>query len=217
MPMTDGARLLIYGAGGHGRVVLDAALQQGHYRILGFLDDEPALHGRTFHGVEVLGGGELLQNEAHGADWIVVAVGSPRLRADIVARVELPGRRFGTVLHPSAVIGSGATIGAGSMILPMAVVHTDAVLAEHVIVNTGATVDHDARVARCVHIAPGAHIGGGAVLGEGALIGIGASIVPSIQIGKKATVGAGAVVVNDVPDGVTVAGVPARPIESREA
>jgi acetyltransferase EpsM len=205
-------RLVIYGAGGHGRVVLDAALAGGSFDVRGFVDDDAGRRGTRIHGVPVAGSlAELVRSRKDG--WLlVVAVGEPAARREIVERLSGEDARYGCVVHPSAVIGLGAEVGAGSVVLAGAVVHTDARVGRHVIVNTAASIDHDVRVGDFTHIAPGAHVGGDVTIGQEALIGIGASVIPGVFIGDRAIVGAGAVVIDDVPDRAVVVGVPARPI-----
>ena len=203
-------RLLIYGAGGHGRVVLDAALASGDFRLCGLLDDNPEMHKKTLHGVPVLGGRDVLGSPMAEGCCLIVGVGNPESRRRLAEALSKDGWTFVSVIHPSAVIGLGAEIGEGSTVLPAAVVHTDARLGRHVIVNTAATVDHDVWIGDYVHIAPGAHIGGGVHIGERTLVGVGASIIPGVRIGEGAVLGAGAVVIDDVPDGAVVVGVLAR-------
>jgi acetyltransferase-like isoleucine patch superfamily enzyme len=99
------------------------------------------------------------------------------------------------------------------MICAGVVVNTGSVIGSHVILNTSCTVDHHNSVGSCAHIAPGTHTGGDTVIEEGGLVGIGAIVAPRTSVGAWATVGAGAVVTKPVPPGVTVVGVPARPLQ----
>ena len=210
--MTEARGLLIYGAGGHGRVVVDAALSCG-FEVRGVVDDDRARWGTSIHDVPVIGGREVLGDYAVDEYVVVLAVGDGDARSRLSDVLEGTGRRFATVVHPSAVLGRGSSLGEGTVILPAAVVHTDAKVGRHVIINTAATVDHDCLVGDFAHISPGAHLAGGVQIRRGAHIGVGASVAPGVVVGRDAIVGAGAVVINDVPAGTIVAGVPARLIE----
>lgn len=192
----------VIGAGGHAKVVV-ATLQAAGRAIAGVLDDDEAKHGRTVLGVPVVGPVE----RAAGGEAIV-AIGHNAVRKRIAESV--PEVRWATVVHPSAVVHPSVRVGAGSVVFAGAVVQPDTHLGRHVIVNTGATIDHDGRVGDYVHVAPGTNLAGDVHLGEGAFLGIGARAVPGVHVGAWTTVGAGAVVVQDLPDGVTAVGVPAR-------
>ena len=115
-----------------------------------------------------------------------------------------------TVIHPSAIISRSARIGRGSFIGPLAVVNAGAELGEHCVINTGAIVEHDCRLGIGVHMAPRSVLGGGVTVGDWASICLGACVRDHIRIGESAIVAMGAVVVKDVPSGVTVKGVPAK-------
>ena len=212
IPDREGIDLLIYGSSGHAKVVLDAALGSGVYRIAGLLDDDPGRHGRVVLGVRVLGGFHELEREAHRRCQIVLAVGSNPARQELWRRLEPLGFTFARVVHPAAVVGQEVSLGAGIVVFAGAVINPGSTIGDHVIINTGATVDHDCQVGDFSHISPGAHLAGGVHVGTLAHVGIGASVIPGITIGEGATVAAGAAVVGNVAPGKTVGGVPAQEI-----
>ena len=200
--------LLIIGAGGHGKVVADCAIEQGDWERIAFLDDlYPGL--TEVLGCPVLGklsDAEQFVNEYPDA---VIAVGNNQRRIELLATVRGLGFGLSVICHPSAVISRTAVIGPGSVLFANSVVNTDARLGDGCIVNTGATIDHDCVLADGVHISPGAHLGGAVLVGRASWVGIGACVRELTVIGGRVLVGAGAAVVGDVPDGVTVTGVPA--------
>jgi len=202
-------RVVLLGAGSHARVVLDILRSaEAPVDVIGLVDasDAPDPSERTVAGLPVFGD---LPEEVPAA---VPAVGDGRRRQQLIDRARRAGLRIVGAVHPSAVVSGAARLGEGVVICPGAVIVTGAVLGEGVIVNTGATVDHDCSLGSCCHIAPGAHLAGCVTVGDRAWIGIGAVVRQGITIGADATVGAGAAVVADVSPGVTVVGVPARPI-----
>jgi sugar O-acyltransferase (sialic acid O-acetyltransferase NeuD family) len=178
--------------------------------LAGFLDDRAELAGTFVGGAPVLGGLPDLVRVA--ADAFVIAIGDNTRRAQVTAAVRASGRALATVRHPHASIAADASIGDGTMISAGAVVVTAAEIGRGAILNTGCTIDHHCRLGDFVHIAPGVHIGGEVEIGDRTLVGIGAIVAPRCRIGAGCTLGAGAVVIRDVPDGITVVGVPARPI-----
>ena len=210
--MTEDTSVLVYGAGGHGLVVLDAALRQSGLRVVGIVDDDPARRGERILGVEVLGDGSILSELRFRSCRIVVAIGDAAAREKAAARVAAAGLGFVAIVHPTAFLAHGVTVDEGAMVLPMAVVHTNASVGRHAIVNTGAIVEHGCRIGEFAHVAPGARLAGNVTVGPGAHIGIGASIASGIPIGDHAVVGAGAAVINDVAPDTVVGGVPARPL-----
>lgn len=203
--------LLIIGAGGHGKVVADAALESGKWDDIFFLDD--AWPEKQKSGCwDIRGKLDELSDWKTRCSNAVVAIGNNQLRLAIYTRLVAAGYDIATVIHPSAQVSRFAKLGAGSVVFANAVINVDAEIGEATIINTAATVDHDCRLGNGLHVAPGAHLGGGVVVGDFAWIGIGAAVRHYITIGKNVTIGAGAVVVSDVAEGVTAVGVPARPL-----
>ena len=206
--------IVLIGAGGHGKVVLDAVRLEGRHRVVGFLDAAPALHGTTVHDVPVLGGPNLLDRlVSQKVRGVIVAIGDNRTRANYAAEAEAAGLELVSAVHPRAIVAGSATVGRNVLIAAGAVVAVDAVIGDSTIINTAAVVDHECEIGRAVHVAPGVRLAGRVTVGEAAFIGIGAVVLQCLSIGERATVGAGAVVRTDVPAGVTVVGVPARPIK----
>jgi sugar O-acyltransferase (sialic acid O-acetyltransferase NeuD family) len=197
--------LLIFGAGGHGRVVADAALAAGQWlRVLASDRDPARCSGELLAGVALLPA--YAATAAAGA--VHVAIGDGASRAREVAA--LPAALLASVVHPRASVSRHARLGAGCFVAAQAVVGPNASLGVSVIVNHGAVVDHDVSVGDFSHVAPLAALGGGARLGRRVLVGSGASVLPGVRVGDDVVIGAGAVVAGDLPDAGTYAGVPAR-------
>lgn len=208
--------LLVFGAGGHGKVVADLA-RQLPVASLAYVDQH-----RQRLGLQAEPGGALiahLQDElfatldatGHLPEYAlgIVAIGHNRTRLAL-------SRRLGDALSPSlsdrsVIVSPSATLGPGNTVLPRVVINADATIGLGVILNTGVIIEHDCLIADGVHVSPGATLCGNVRVGECAWIGAGATVIPGVTIGADAVIGAGAVVVRDVPDGVTVTGVPARP------
>lgn len=207
------SRLLVVGAGGHGRVVADAARAGGAFDEIAFVDEKhPRLAATAL--------GPVLGTQAAAPDLVrqgwayVVALGEAALRERVLEGLSALAAPV-TIVHPSAAIGANAAIGPGAMILAQTAVNTGSRLGRSVIVNTGATVDHDCQIGDFAHICPGAHLAGNVSVGRASWVGIGAAVRQGVRIGAGVTVGAGAAVVHDLADGVTAAGVPARPLAGR--
>jgi UDP-perosamine 4-acetyltransferase len=203
--MTE--RIIVLGAGDHAKVVV-AALRRAGHEIAGVVDHEEPAGGAAIFGVPFLGDDSVLR--AHPDILLANGIGGRNLRRDVFMRLVAAGHRFATVVDPASVIVTGAVLGHGAQVFAGSVVQCDAVVGDNAIINTRAIVEHDCRVGAHAHVATGAVLAGAVSVGEGTLIGTGAAVRKYIRIGSSALVGAGAVVVKDVPDGVTVMGVPAR-------
>ena len=207
-------KLLVFGAGGHAKVVIDIIEQQGNYEIAGLLDDDVKHKGGSFFGYPVLGTrADLPALISAQLRHAIVTIGDNASRAAVAAHLDQHGWRFASAIHPRASIGRGATIGPGSVVMAGCVVNADASLGAQVIINTGATVDHDCRIEDAAHVAPGCHLCGGVSVGQGTLVGAGTTVTPGVRIGNGVIVGAGSTVVRDVADAARVSGVPARPLD----
>lgn len=204
------AALLILGAGGHGKVVADAALETGDWDEIVFLDD-------AWPEKNIIGCWPVAGNMQELCCWrdrckdAVVAIGNNQLRMRLQARLVTGGFNVVSVIHPAATVSRYATLGVGSVVFAGAVINVDATIGDGAIINTSATIDHDCILGVGVHVSPGAHLGGGTKVGDYSWIGIGASVKHLTSIGSNTIVGAGAVVLGDIPDGVTAIGMPARP------
>lgn len=191
----------IYGAGGHGKVVLDALARTGTV-CHAFIDSRPL---ETCAHLPVISPDNIPQ-DAH----LHFAIGNSQIREALAKKHQQ--QHFFSVIHPQASISGSAQISqSGTLVAAQAVVGPDASIGAHCIINHGAVVDHDCIVGNFCHIAPGAILGGGVMLGQHVLIGAGAVVLPGIQIADHVTIGAGAVVTKNINTACVVTGIPAKP------
>lgn len=200
-------RVLVIGAGGHAKVVIEA-LQAAGFAPGGLIDAEAT--PRTVLGVAVLGDDAALAGLRAEFGAAVVALGDNRARERVGAALRGLGYALPPVVHPAAFVSPSATVGEGAVVMARAVVGTLARVGALAIVNTGAIVEHDCGIGAAAHVAPGVTLAGSVTVGARALVGAGSVVRPGVSIGADAVVGAGAAVVGDVPAGACWAGVPAR-------
>ena len=198
--------LVVYGAGGHAKVVCDV-LQCAGRTVLGFIDDAPQRHGTTVLGLPVLGGGASLDPAQHE---VALGIGDNGARSKVYDACVARGIRVVTAIHPRASVARSACLGDGTVVMAFAAINPDAAVGRGVIVNTASVIEHDVVVGDFAHLSPNAAMGGAARLGARAQLGIGASVLPGVIVGDDAIVGGGAVVARDVPPSVVAYGVPAR-------
>lgn len=201
-------QLLVIGAGGHARVVIDVARAAGYDPVAAL---DPASVGSMCNGVEVIGGDDLADSMfAKGLGQAVVAIGDNALRSRIGKRLRDIGFTLPLIVHPSAILSPSAKIGDGTVIMPLAVINAAATIGTMVIVNTSAVIEHDCAIGDGAHIAPGCRLGGTVSVGLETLIGIGSVVRPDTSIGDHAVIGAGSTVIGNIEDHRVATGCPAR-------
>jgi sugar O-acyltransferase (sialic acid O-acetyltransferase NeuD family) len=218
--VRNAPELLIIGAGGFARETAQAvaainavAVNTGRpiWQLLGFLDDDPLLHGRRVDGLPVIGGADLVESLPQAR--LVVCVGKPRrydTRMRIVERLGLPDERYATIVHPSAQISADSSVGPGSVILAQTVLTASVEVGAHVAVMPHTVLTHDVSVGDFATIASGVRFGGAVSVGRGAYVGAGALIREHVKIGAWSMVGMGSVVLRDIPAAQVWVGNPAR-------
>jgi sugar O-acyltransferase (sialic acid O-acetyltransferase NeuD family) len=199
-------RLVIIGAGGHGRVIADNALKNGYTDIC-FVDDN--MTGECM-GLPILGTSADVPKLDDGETDFIIGIGSNAIRKKIAEGYAVP---WVTLIHPSAQIACNVSIGQGTVVMAGAILNVGATVGEHCIINSGAIIEHDDVLEKYVHISPGAKLGGTTRIGEECHVGIGATVINNVEICSNCTVGAGAVVIKNIMDRGTYVGVPVRKIK----
>lgn len=194
-------RLIIVGAGGHGKVIADNALKNG-YESICFVDDEAIGDVMEF---PVIGTGADVERLNDGNTDFIIGIGSNTVRKTIAERYRV---NWVSIVHPSAQIAWNVKIGKGTVVMANAVINAGATVGEHCIINTGAIVEHDNVIENYAHISPNVALGGTVRIGERSHIGIGATVKNNTDICSDCTVGAGAVVIKNIKEPGTYIGVP---------
>jgi sugar O-acyltransferase (sialic acid O-acetyltransferase NeuD family) len=202
--------MILYGASGHGKVVLDILTKCG-IEPKYFVDSNTTLE--SFYGYKVVVDDTFIKNLQSPNDTVIITIGANELRLQISKTLNT---KFGRAIHPSSQIGLECNFGEGTVIMAGTVINPSTNIGSHVIINTSASVDHDCNIADFAHISPNATLCGGVNIGEGTQVGAGAIIIPQVSVGAWSVIGAGATVVSDVPDYAVAIGTPARVVKFRE-
>ncbi len=220
--MLEQIKVVGIGAGGHAKILIELLAQAGKHDLVGFTDARRERWGTEFMGYPILGGDEMLA-ELHAKEVQAAFIGvgavdgaGTRLRAKLFRQAIDLGFQMPTLIHPKGVVSPSATIGEGSVVMAGAVVSADVRVGDNVTIYSGTLIEHDSVIDDHVHMSPGVHLAGGVHIGEGAFIGIGASVIHRIRVGRWTTIGAGTVVLKDVPEHVVAVGIPARILDGRE-
>lgn len=204
----NGRAIIVVGAGGHAKVLVDCLRYTG-WNVIGCTDADPT--PRNCAGAPVLGNDDILQRlRTDGVEHAFCALGPNGLRERVGEKLLSLGYFIPSVQGPGAYVSASVRVGFGAAILPGAIVNTDSVVGELAIINTKASVDHDGVIGRAAHIGPGAVLAGSVEIGARTFVATGSSIIPDRRIGPDTVIGAGSVVVRDLPGRVVAYGNPAR-------
>lgn len=208
-------KLAIIGAGGHAKVVLDTALLMEKWDGFIFLDDFNNSQPQ-FMGHPLLGSTELLGQQITPNNYdIIIAIGDNNVRSKIYETAKKLRFQLPCIVHPTSSISKFAELSEGSVFFAQTTVNAGAKIGKCVIVNTCASVDHDCVLGDFAHISPGVRLGGNTSVGDFSWVGIGSCTRHESNIGSNCMIGAGAVVIKDVPDGETVIGNPAKALKRK--
>lgn len=204
-------RLAILGASGHGKVAAEIAYKSGWENIVFFDQQWPELT-HLCHW-EVKGNEDSLVAELSSYDGVFIAIGNNEIRQNKFKQLSQLNAKIINLVAPSAVMSNMVNMGRGVLVTEGACVNADTLIGDGVIINTGATVDHDCQLDDFVHVSPGVNLAGNICIGQLTLIGIGSSVIQGVRIGTQVIAGAGSVIIRNIPDNVTVVGVPAKIIK----
>ena len=211
--------ILIFGAAGHAKVIIDLVEKEGSHEILGLIDSSKK-KGDDLMGYKILGQESDLPDimANHSIKGGVIAIGDNGLRKKVNDKIlrACPDFNFLSFVHPSASMGKSAEVGIGSVILAGVIVNSDCRIGNHCILNTNSSLDHDSVMNNFSSLAPNSTVGGNVKIGEVSSIALGANIIQNITIGKHALIGAGSVVVEDIKDFSVNYGVPSKFIRNRK-
>lgn len=202
-----GNKILLYGASGHCKVIIDSVLLMGD-SVNVILDDNPK--SDTIFDIPVI---QAEDYQIGKDDRLAISIGNNNIRKIISERLKV---KFHIIINPRAIISKYSSIGEGTVIMAGAIINPGSAIGKHAIVNTGAVIDHDCSIGDYAHISPNASLAGDVMVGEGTHIGIGASVIQGVRIGKWAVIGAGAVILKDVEDYAVVVGSPGKVIKYTE-
>ncbi|WP_028559189.1 acetyltransferase [Paenibacillus pinihumi] len=196
-------KLLILGAGGHGKVVAEIAVLMNQWDEVSFLDDNEDL-------TNTIGNTSKYELFLNRYQYAFSAFGDNRLRTEWNSRLKVAGYSIPTLVHPNAIISSQSSIDEGTVVMPGAIINCDSSIGKHCIINTAVSVDHDCTINNSVHLSPGVRLGGSVSVDEFSWIGLGAKVINNVSIGRGVIIAAGSVVTKNIPNYVMAAGVPAK-------
>lgn len=217
---TRAKSIVIVGAGGLGKEILEILRYQNKiyqtWNIVGFADEDEELCGAVINDCPVLGGLDYFREHIDENIGYVCAISVCEAKKRVVEKLREMGAKCHNVIHPPSVLSELIELGEGVVVFPGAILTVNIKIGDHVLIHTNVGIGHDTVIGNYCTINPSAQIAGENHLGEGVYIGIGAISVPSISIGGWTTVGAGGVVLSDLPERVVAVGMPVRVIKEKQ-
>jgi len=209
-------KLILIGASGHAKVIIDIVEKQGKFELLGLIENNPNLEKKVL-GYGILGDESILSETIYNDVYLFIAIGDNWVRHLVKERISAlhPSIKFATLIHPSAQIAKGVKIGEGVCIMAGAIVNSDTRIESFTIINTKASMDHDGHLGAFASLAPNATTGGNVSIGNFTSVGISATIKHGVQIGAHNVIGGGALVLKNFEDNQIIYGVPATAIRNR--
>jgi sugar O-acyltransferase (sialic acid O-acetyltransferase NeuD family) len=210
--------IVIIGASGHAKVIIDIVEKQNEFNIIGLIDTYKK-RGNKISGYEILGTEDIIAQLMADQKVVggIIAIGNNWTRHIIKEKIKniAPNFEFLSAIHPNAVLSRNVKIPKGTVIMAGVIINSDAIVGEFCIINTNASLGHESTMQNYSSLAPGVTIGGNVTIGSFSAISIGATIIQNINIGDHALVGAGSLVINDIKDYDVVYGIPAKHIRTR--
>jgi acetyltransferase EpsM len=199
--------MYLYGASGHAKVIIEI-LENSGILVEGLFDDNSNIDSLCGYNCTLFSSNKLKNKQ------LIISIGDNKIREFIANKIGLV--EYGKALDNKSLVSRNSVIEVGTVVMPGAIINTGTRIGEHSIINTNASIDHDCILEDYVHISPGCSITGGVSIGKGTHIGTGVSIIPNVKIGKWCIIGAGSVIIKDIPDFSVVVGNPGRIIKTRK-
>ena len=200
--------IIIIGAGGHTKVIIDI-IKNENKEIYGIFDDDEKKHGSSILGVKVIGNIKDLF-DLKGEFLFIIGIGDNHSRKKITDLLIKKGIKFTRAIHPSSIIAEDVEVGEGTVIMANTVINPGTRIGKHCIINTSVSIDHDNEIEDYVHFSPNSTTGGTVKVGRNTWVGLGTKIINNISIGQDVIIGAGSVIIDDIKSGVLVVGVPGK-------